>query len=262
MRGRRLDSHPSCKRLPVCVRAVRLRAGNRLATASADGTSRIYSATTGACQAILSGHEAEISKATFNPQGTKVLTASSDKSAILWDADTGDLLQRLEGHTDEIFSCAFNYDGDAVITGSKDNTCRCVPARVVANVAQQPALLARQAPAPTPARLLPLLSRAASGSVDDLRGRARRPRCVPVTNAFAAIHPCARTALHAHRSIFTSAWTSAFVRLTAISSPHPFAHGAGRTTTGITGTDHHSRPQLARRKPAYRDEGLRDSVDW
>jgi len=144
------------------------RAGSRLATASADGTSRIYSATTGACQAILSGHEAEISKATFNPQGTKVLTASSDKTAILWDADTGDLLQRLEGHNDEIFSCAFNYDGDAVITGSKDNTCRCVSRRVVPNQCQS-SVAGHSLPAPLPrARLR--FCRAASGSVDGLVG--------------------------------------------------------------------------------------------
>ena len=79
---------------------------------------------TGACQSILIGHEGEISKVTFNPQGTKILTASSDKTARLWEVETGEQTQMLEGHTDEIFSCAFNYDGDIVITGSKDNTCR------------------------------------------------------------------------------------------------------------------------------------------
>ena len=35
---------------------------------------------TGACQAVLTGHEGEISKVTFNPQGSRVLTASSDKT--------------------------------------------------------------------------------------------------------------------------------------------------------------------------------------
>jgi len=79
---------------------------------------------TGACQSILIGHEGEISKVAFNPQGIRILTASSDKTARLWDAETGDCLQILEGHTDEIFSCAFNYSGDTIITGSKDNTCR------------------------------------------------------------------------------------------------------------------------------------------
>lgn len=41
--------------------------GTKLATASADGNARIYNVFTGACTAILIGHEGEISKVTFNP---------------------------------------------------------------------------------------------------------------------------------------------------------------------------------------------------
>lgn len=95
-----------------------------MATASADGNGRVYNVFTGACTAILLGHEGEISKICFNPQGSKVMTASSDRTCRLWSVDTGAELQRLEGHEDEIFSCAFNYEGDTIITGSKDNTCR------------------------------------------------------------------------------------------------------------------------------------------
>lgn len=72
---------------------------------------------------IDSGHEKDISKVTFNPQGTKILTAGFDQIARIWDSDTGELLQQLQGHSDEIFSCSFNYEGDTIITGSKDNTC-------------------------------------------------------------------------------------------------------------------------------------------
>lgn len=48
---------------------------------------------TGACHAILAGHEGEISKVAFNPQGSRILTASSDKTARLWETETGDCLQ-------------------------------------------------------------------------------------------------------------------------------------------------------------------------
>jgi dynein assembly factor with WDR repeat domains 1 len=95
-----------------------------LATASADGIARIYNVFTGACVSLLQGHENEISKISFNPQGNKIITASSDKTCRIWSVDTGNELQVLEGHEDEIFSCAFNYEGDTIITGSKDNTCR------------------------------------------------------------------------------------------------------------------------------------------
>jgi WD40 repeat protein len=62
-------------------------------TASADGNSRVYNTMTGACHAILTGHEGEISKVAFNPQGSRILTASSDKTARIWETETGDCLQ-------------------------------------------------------------------------------------------------------------------------------------------------------------------------
>lgn len=98
--------------------------GTKLATASADGMARIYNVYTGACTAILQGHDDEIGALSFNPQGNKIITASSDKHCKVWNTDTGSEIQSLEGHRDEIFSCAFNYEGDTIITGSKDNTCR------------------------------------------------------------------------------------------------------------------------------------------
>ena len=93
--------------------------GNKLATASADGFSRVYNVFTGACTAILLGtlvlivyimyivyglytfihlgHEGEISKVSFNPQGSKIITASSDQTCRVWQVDTGTMLQVLEG---------------------------------------------------------------------------------------------------------------------------------------------------------------------
>jgi len=115
--------------------------GTKLVTASADGTSRLYSICNSddkkcdrsssvdcghyrKCSTVLKGHDGEISQICFNPQGTRILTAGIDKTARLWNTETGECLQILEGHNDEIFSCTFNYHGDTIITGSKDNTCR------------------------------------------------------------------------------------------------------------------------------------------
>lgn len=41
--------------------------GTKLVTASADKTARVYNVNVGNCLSILTGHEAEISKAVFNP---------------------------------------------------------------------------------------------------------------------------------------------------------------------------------------------------
>ena len=73
---------------------------------------RVYNVFTGACVALLQGHENEISKISFNPQGNKIITASSDKTCRIWSTENGNELQVLDGHEDEIFSCAFNYEGD------------------------------------------------------------------------------------------------------------------------------------------------------
>jgi dynein assembly factor with WDR repeat domains 1 len=62
-------------------------------TCSADGTARVYSSLTGECNHVLMGHDGEVSKVGFNPQGTRALTASSDQTARLWDMHTGECLQ-------------------------------------------------------------------------------------------------------------------------------------------------------------------------
>lgn len=59
---------------------------------------RVYNVSTFDCTTVLEGHEGEISKAVFNPQGTKVLSASFDRTARLWDVESGKMLQVLEGH--------------------------------------------------------------------------------------------------------------------------------------------------------------------
>ena len=50
--------------------------GQYIATASADKTARVYDALNQLCIATLSGHQAEISKIVFNPQGNRLITAS------------------------------------------------------------------------------------------------------------------------------------------------------------------------------------------
>ena len=53
------------------------------------GTARIYDAGSQRCIAVLEGHDGEVSKVCFNPQGQRVLSGSADKTARLWDANTG-----------------------------------------------------------------------------------------------------------------------------------------------------------------------------
>lgn len=66
--------------LDICFNST----GTRLATASADGTGRVYNVSTATCIAELLGHTGEISKVSFNPSGNMIITGSADHTARLF----------------------------------------------------------------------------------------------------------------------------------------------------------------------------------
>jgi WD40 repeat protein len=98
--------------------------GQRVVTASADRTARIWNAASGQSIAELEGHCAEVVSAAFSPDGQRVVTASADKTARIWDAANGHLIAKLEGHSAEVISAAFSPDGRLVATASGDRTAR------------------------------------------------------------------------------------------------------------------------------------------
>jgi WD40 repeat protein len=98
--------------------------GSRVVTASADGTARVWHATTGALLFVLSGHTAEVNSAVFSPDGKHILTASADHTARLWDASTGGLAIVLQGHSCFVIDAAFSRDGKRIVTASADRTAR------------------------------------------------------------------------------------------------------------------------------------------
>ncbi len=62
--------------------------GLHIASASADGTSRLFDAETGKLIQVIR-HEREVSSARFSPDGNRFVTASEDGSVRVWDAATG-----------------------------------------------------------------------------------------------------------------------------------------------------------------------------
>lgn len=63
--------------------------GTRLATASVDGTARIWDAATGATLAVLEGHRKPIACLAFSPDGRSLATGSEDGTARVWNTATG-----------------------------------------------------------------------------------------------------------------------------------------------------------------------------
>jgi WD40 repeat protein len=105
--------------------------GERVLTASEDGTARLWEAETGKPLAVFQGHMNAVNRAAFSPDEDAVLTAGNDGTARLWDASTerGFVESRaahsiLEGHTERVNSAGFSPDGEKVVTSSGDDSAR------------------------------------------------------------------------------------------------------------------------------------------
>ena len=58
--------------------------GDRIVTASADKTGRVWDAEAGKTVAVLEGHSGPVLNAMFGPDGKRILTASDDTTARIW----------------------------------------------------------------------------------------------------------------------------------------------------------------------------------
>ncbi|MBI5488599.1 MAG: hypothetical protein HY905_14795 [Deltaproteobacteria bacterium] len=94
------------------------------ATASYDGTGRVWDAGTGVLASVLEGHTGPIQVVVFSPDGRLVATGSVDGSARLWDAVSGKVRATLLGHSAAIQAAVFSPDGQTLATGSTDGTVR------------------------------------------------------------------------------------------------------------------------------------------
>jgi WD40 repeat protein len=108
--------------------AVFSRDGERILTASGDGTARIWDSSTSDVLLELRGHTKQINTATFSPDGKYVVTASDDNSARIWDVSKCSpdcSYVELAGHTQRVGFAGFSPDSMRVATASDDGTA-CV----------------------------------------------------------------------------------------------------------------------------------------
>ena len=97
--------------------------GTKLLSVSKDKTAILWDVETGRKLDRLTGHEGEIWRAAFSPDGKRVVTASnSDGTARLWDAETGNLSAILSGHDISVAAVAFSPDGRRIVTASSSST--------------------------------------------------------------------------------------------------------------------------------------------
>jgi WD40 repeat protein/tRNA A-37 threonylcarbamoyl transferase component Bud32 len=104
--------------------------GRLIATASADGTVRIWNAESGKQQHILQGHRKRVLFAVFDPTSGLLATSSQDKRVRVWNANSGEELIVLEGHKGQVVAASFSPDGRWLGTASEDYTARLWPVYV------------------------------------------------------------------------------------------------------------------------------------
>ena len=127
MNGRRirqLEGHDG-QVLDVAITA----SGTEVATASTDGTARIWSVSSGQLEAPLFGHTRFVRTVDFSPNGLSVVTASDDGTARTWALNGRRLhdTRRTHGY---VLDARFSPDGFTVMTGGEDGSGPAVGCRV------------------------------------------------------------------------------------------------------------------------------------
>jgi len=96
----------------------------KVASASADKTAKIWDRKTGAILQNLTDHQDQVYTVVFSPDGQLLVTASQDKTIKIWKVETGELLNTLTGHLDGVRSLAISSDGKIIVSGSLDDTVK------------------------------------------------------------------------------------------------------------------------------------------
>mmetsp|Transcript_54915 Transcript_54915/g.138741 ORF Transcript_54915/g.138741 Transcript_54915/m.138741 type:complete len:470 (+) Transcript_54915:60-1469(+) len=96
--------------------------GKYAATASYDGTVRIWMPETGELIHTLEGPSKEVEWIMWHPKGHAILAGSADTMAWMWWAPTGKLMQIFAGHAQSVTCGAWGLGGKLIVTGSADRS--------------------------------------------------------------------------------------------------------------------------------------------
>src|SRR5262249_31973075 len=93
----------------------------RLASASKDGTLKIWDGTTGQEALTLKGHTGEVYTAAFSADG-RLASVSADQTVRLWDVAAARETAAFKGHKGAAYAVAVSPDGKSVASASQDKT--------------------------------------------------------------------------------------------------------------------------------------------
>ncbi len=97
--------------------------GTKLASASNDGTARIWDVETTRVVREFKV-DAGLTYAVFNPQGTHLSISTKDGHILTYDISDGAIVHDIEAHEDVIWWLAYSPDGSRIVSASADMTAR------------------------------------------------------------------------------------------------------------------------------------------
>ena len=99
--------------------------GRFVATASLDGTLRIFEGTSGRVLHEVKRDSNQVVSVAFNPRQPNMLVSSGQDHLIhIWNAETGQEQQTLAGHDNPVLRLAFDSTGNSLVSSSIDGTAR------------------------------------------------------------------------------------------------------------------------------------------
>ena len=100
-------------------------AERRLASASADGTVKVWDLAQGTEIFTLRGEEKNYFNAcSFSPDGMFLVAACSDGTLRVWEMVTGHLMRTLRGHAGHVNACVYALTGSRILSASLDGTLK------------------------------------------------------------------------------------------------------------------------------------------
>lgn len=98
--------------------------GKETASASRDGTIKLWDSETGVELATLKGHAGQIGSVAYRPDGQVLASAGFDGTVKIWDIQTRQEIATLTGHTATVAMVAFSPDGRQLASASDDKTVK------------------------------------------------------------------------------------------------------------------------------------------
>ncbi|WP_448267427.1 nSTAND1 domain-containing NTPase [Nostoc sp. DSM 114159] len=98
--------------------------GKILASASDDGTVKLWDTDSGREIKTLQGYTSGVNSVSFSPDGQTLTSGSLDGTVKLWNKDSGKEIKTLKGHTHPVYSVSFSPDGKTLASASDDGTVK------------------------------------------------------------------------------------------------------------------------------------------